>query len=109
MGMTIAAKKLPWYSSWKGLLGTKKPIAVFFQTRFGIHTFGMRYPIDIVIIDRYHTVKIVKKNLVPNRIFVWNPFFDYVLELPEGTVASKKIYCGSKVYIHYSPSVGGML
>lgn len=67
-----------------GLLGSRKPHPIFFHTRFGIHTFGMKYPIDVVILDKTNTIQRIKKALQPNRLFFWNPLFDEVLELPAG-------------------------
>lgn len=69
-----------------GLLGSSKAYPVFFQTRFGIHTFGMRYPIDVVILNKESIVKKVQNDLKPNRLFFWNPAYDRVLELPRGMV-----------------------
>lgn len=78
----------------KGLLGTSKPYPLSFQTRWGIHTFGMKYPIDIVILDKQNTVVALKKNVKPNRIFLWNPRYKQVVELPAGTIQEQKITRG---------------
>ena len=80
-----------------GLIGRNSPDAIFFKTRFGIHTFFMKFKIDIVILDKQNRVVAFKKNLKPNRVFVWNPYFDKVLELPEGFTNSNKITLGTKV------------
>lgn len=73
-------------SSWKdkviGLIGKKEIKPLFFQTRWGIHTFGVRKPIDVVILDDEQTIVAIKQNLKPNRIFFWNPKYQNVLELP---------------------------
>ena len=61
------------------------------ETRFGIHTFGLKYPIDVLILDNGNKVVFLKKNLMPWRIFLWNPIYDKVLELPQGTIDKKKI------------------
>ncbi len=52
----------------------------------GVHTFGMRFPIDVVITDGTHAVRKIKCKLQPNRFFFWNPNYGNVLELPGGTV-----------------------
>lgn len=81
----------------RGLIGKTKPEAILLQTRFGIHTFGVRFPIDVVILDSKNIVVKLKQNLKPNRIFLWNPRFDRVLELPAGTIQKKKLSLGSMV------------
>ena len=77
-----------------GLIGKKNPQAIFFKTRWGIHTFGVRFPIDIVILDMTNTVQKIKHSLKPNRIFLWNPKFYNVIELPEGTIEKEHIKIG---------------
>lgn len=85
-----------------GLIGAKDPRPVLLKTRFGIHTFGVRFPIDVVIVDKNNRVVKMVKSLKPNRIFLWNPSFDTVLELPAGEIESLKIKMGemAKLKIH---------
>lgn len=98
--ITITAKNAKnFFAKTKGLLGAMKPMTIFFQTRWGIHTYGLRFPIDIVILDDTFRVKIRKQNLTPNSFFVWNPRYQNVLELPEGTIKRKKILIGTMVNI----------
>ncbi len=80
-----------------GLIGTNKPSPVFFQTRFGIHTFGMTYAIDVVILNQDNEVIKVVEALKPNRIFLWSPLFNKVLELPTGSIKTHSIKKGTKV------------
>ncbi len=74
-----------------GLLPAAKAYPVFFKTRFGIHTFFMKFPIDILILDKNNRVVSLKNNLKPFRILVWNPRYNEVIELPEGTINSRGI------------------
>lgn len=67
--------------------------ALILNTRFGIHTFFVKNPLDIIILDNRNRVKIIK-NLKPNRIFVWNPKFPKVLELPDGSADNLKLNIG---------------
>lgn len=77
-----------------GLLMFNKPLPVMFKTRFGIHTFGLQYPIDIIILNNKNvTVKLCHK-LPPNRLFFWNPKYDKVIELPEGFIDKYRIKFG---------------
>lgn len=60
------------------------------KTRFGIHTFGMSYPIDVLILNSDNKVVVMKNNLVPNRIFLWYIMYFNVVELPSGTNVHSK-------------------
>jgi len=82
-----------------GLLSAKKPYALMLRTRFGIHTFGMKFAIDVVVLDQKGRVVGMKENLLPNRFHFWNPSYDTIVELPTGTIAVKKIDVGQKIRI----------
>ncbi|OGH08351.1 MAG: hypothetical protein A2171_00220, partial [Candidatus Levybacteria bacterium RBG_13_35_9] len=56
-----------------GLIFLKKPKALFLKTHFGLHTFFVNFPLDIIILDKNSKVVKLKGNLVPNKIFLWNP------------------------------------
>lgn len=90
----------------KGLLGTHKPYGVFFTTRFGIHTFFMNYPIDVLILDGKNRIAAIKKNLAPNRIFIWNPNYNKVVELPAGTIEKHRLSKGVKIKLRLDPYFG---
>lgn len=64
----------------RGLIGKPKHLSLVFKTRFGIHTFGMSYPITVIILDKRNVVRKVKENLLPNKIFFWNPQFPTIIE-----------------------------
>jgi len=74
-----------------GLLGQKKAEPVLFRTRFGIHTFGLKFPIDVLILDSKNRVTKIKTNLPPFHFFFWNPLFNTVIELPVGEIAKLNI------------------
>lgn len=65
-----------------GLLNQEKGVAMLFITRFGIHTFLMKYPIDILILDDKYKIMQIKRLLKPNRLFFWNPNYTKIIELP---------------------------
>lgn len=75
----------------QGLIGKDKPQALLIKTHFGIHTFGVKFPIDVLILNKKNKVVAMKKNLQPKRIFVWNPLYEKVLELPSGTIEKNRI------------------
>ncbi len=73
-----------------GLIGQKKAKAIVLTTRFGIHTFGLRFPIDVIILNNKNEVVVLKKALHPNRIFMWNPKYKQVIELPNKAITLSK-------------------
>ena len=62
-----------------------------------IHTFGMKFPIDVVFIDKQMRVRRVYQDLVPYRLtrFVWSA--RSVLELPSGSLAGTKTEIGDEL------------
>lgn len=85
-----------------GLIGKNKPISFMIRTRFGIHTFGLKFPIDVLILGKKNKVVSLKENLMPKRIFLWNPMYDKVLELPLGTILKKKIKINDEIFLKES-------
>ena len=72
-----------------GLLRQSNPRSLLFSTRFGIHTFGLRELIDVMVLDG--GMKVIKMATVkPNSLFFWNPKYNKVLELPKGTIKKSK-------------------
>jgi len=62
-----------------------------------IHTFGMKFPIDVVFIDKQMRVRRVYQNLAPYRLttLVWSA--QSVLELPSGSLAGTKTEIGDEL------------
>lgn len=69
-----------------GLLKYKTPVTMLLKTRYGIHTFGMRYAIDVLVLDKLNRVVSINENMKPNNIFIWNIKYENVLELPPNTI-----------------------
>lgn len=67
------------------------------KTRFGIHTFGVRFTIDVLILDKKNKIASIKENLKPNRIFLWNPAYEKVIELPRGTIKKYSLKLGDAI------------
>lgn len=78
----------------KGLIGAERPFAVYFKTCLGIHTFGVKFPIDVVIADGALRVQKIKKSLPPGSVFFWNPAWQNIFELPPGTVITAALQTG---------------
>ncbi len=74
-----------------GLLIKKNPGSLLFNTRFGIHTFFLKEPIDILILDKNFKVVKIKQSLKPNRLFFWDPKYYLVIELPRGAITKSNI------------------
>ena len=96
--ITIKVKRAAWIGDKiRGVIGRNHMQPFFIQTIFGIHTFGVARPIDVIILDRDNRIRILKKSLSPNRVFFWNPRFDGVLEMPQNSITSLKLRVGDIV------------
>ncbi len=80
-----------------GLIGADPVYPVRMSTRWGIHTFGLRHPIDVVILDRDCRVVAIRENLPPGYFFFWNIRYSDVLELPSGYVKKSGITLGKHI------------
>lgn len=85
-----------------GLLGRKSLACdegMWIKSCNGIHTFGMKFPIDVIFLSKEHTVVGVRKNVVPNRL---TPFFlsaASVVELPAGKIEETATKVGDFISI----------
>jgi len=79
-------------SSWSrliGLLGSsglRAGSGLLIAPSSGVHTFGMRFPIDVVALDRQMRVRGVWENLGPFRVAALGLQIRKVLELPVGAI-----------------------
>jgi len=85
------------WDSFFGLIDKRNTPPMQFRTRFGIHTFFLSYPIDILVLDSELRVKVTKKNLLPFNFFFYNPTYYNVIELEAGFIAKNKINLGDKI------------
>lgn len=53
-----------------------------------VHSFFMRFPIDVVFADRQHRVVGLTEAMAPNRPYAGARGARYVVELPAGTIAA---------------------
>ncbi len=65
----------------------------------GVHTLGMRFPIDVIYLDSNSTVIHVEQSLQPWRIAPVRLSAASVLELPSSTVTQTATQLGDKVDI----------
>ena len=82
-----------------GLLNPNNPRTLIFRTRFGLHTFGLADPIDILVLDNHQRVAKVGIEVMPNRFFFYNPFHSVVIELPAGVLNSSGTGINDKIII----------
>lgn len=61
-----------------------------------VHTFGMRFSIDVVYLGRNKCVRKIRRELVPCRISMCLPAHS-VLELPAGTIDKTATQCGDQL------------
>lgn len=85
----------------KGLLGRKSlepGEGMWIVPCEAVHTFGMRFPIDLVYLDRKHRVKKVRSNVVPWRLSACLSAHS-ILELPSGTIGATLTQTGDLLEI----------
>jgi len=71
-----------------------------------IHSFGMKFAIDVLYLDREHKVKKVRPEMVPGRISGCLTAYS-VLELPAGTIALTTTEAGDQLEITKRVSEAG--
>ena len=62
-----------------------------------IHTFFMRFPIDVIFLDDHNRIVKLVENLRPYRIFIGPLSARSVLELPLGTIQRLGIHIGDEL------------
>jgi uncharacterized membrane protein (UPF0127 family) len=69
----------------RGLIGRasiESSEALLLERTRSVHTFGMRFPITVALLDRHRTVRSVRR-LLPRRVLLPRPGVRHVLELHE--------------------------
>ncbi|OEF96202.1 DUF192 domain-containing protein [Desulfuribacillus alkaliarsenatis] len=99
-GVTIADDVQMATSFWsrlKGLMFTarlQEGNALYLSPCRSIHTFFMRYPIDVVYLDEKQQVIAVQHELKPNTIGSIHKHTRDIIELPVGVINKKKVDIG---------------
>ena len=62
----------------------------------GVHTFGMKFPIDVLFLNRHKKVLKIRANMVRSRISL-SLRAHSVLELPAGTAAATGTVAGDEL------------
>src|SRR3979490_2858092 len=92
------------WSRMRGLLGTsssdfRNGSGLWIRPCRGVHTLAMRFPIDVVYLDRAGTVVHVEHNLQPWPFSRMRLQAASVLELPSHTVARTETALGDRIEI----------
>ena len=89
----------------KGLLGRSRLApgeGLWILPCEAVHTFGMRFPIDLVYLDRNHHIKKVRSNVRPWRLSACLTAHS-VLELASGTIRETKTRPGDRLEFSSAP------
>src|SRR5579863_2522679 len=92
------------WSRLRGLLGTSEDdfrngCGLWIRPCHGVHTLGMRFPVDVVYLDRDAIVVHLEPNLRPWRLAPVRLQATSVLELPTHTVAQTETALGDRIEI----------
>lgn len=85
------------WSRLRGLLGTtslKAGEGLILAGEKSIHTLFMKFPIDVVYINKQHIVVRTTTNMVPYRLGPFVSQSAYVLEMPVGTIEQTSTQVG---------------
>ena len=92
------------WTRFRGLMATdasrfRRGQGLWISPSHGIHTFAMRFPIDVVYLDRDRIVIHVEEELQPWRLAAVRIQAASVLELPIGTIRESQTALGDQVDI----------
>jgi len=90
------------FTRMKGLLGKKELLqgeALWIRPCFSIHTFFMKFPIDVIFLNKNNQVVAAVTHLTSNRMTRFYPQSFSVLELPIGTIAASNSEIGDIIEI----------
>ncbi len=82
-----------------GLIGRRslaEDAALWLEPCNGIHTFGMRFAIDALYLDRAGVALRVLRNIRPNRICLPMRAVRVTVEFPAGTLAARGVEAGRR-------------
>lgn len=105
----LAVAETHW-SRLRGLLGTsegdfRNGSGLWIRPCRGVHTLAMRFPIDVVYLDRAGTVVHLERELRPWRFAPVRMQAASVLEVPRNTVAATGTAVGDRIEIKMKEAV----
>jgi hypothetical protein len=92
------------WSRFRGLMATdasrfRRGQGLWISPSHGVHTFAMRFPIDVIYLDQERIVIHMEEELKPWRLAAVRVLAASVLELPTGTIRESKTELGDRVDI----------
>jgi len=92
------------WTRFRGLMATdaarfRRGQGLWISPSHGVHTFAMRFPIDVVYLDRERIIIHVEEELKPWRMAAVRIQAASVLELPLGTIRESQTVLGDQVDI----------
>ncbi len=94
---------------WKrsvGLIGRKSLDAnsgLWIEPCGGIHTFLMRFAIDVLFLDNDGTITRIDSNIKPWRFCLAEPNARIIIELPAGSAANHQLKIGDRLMLNTAP------
>ena len=90
------------FTRMKGLLGKNEMMqgeALWIKPCTSVHTFGMKFPIDVIFLNRKNRVAALIENMQQNRLTRLYLSAVSTLELPAGTIEKTDIRVGDEIEI----------
>jgi uncharacterized membrane protein (UPF0127 family) len=87
-----------------GRAGVDAGAGLWIKPSSGVHTIGMKFPIDVIGLDRDRNVIKLWQNLVPGRITSISTRLRSVVELSAGRIAECQVQLGDKLDIQEPPT-----
>ena len=91
-----------WYARTLGLLARVSidpDEGLWLERCWGIHTVGMRFPIDVVFLDSTFRIVSVRQDVRPGRLAVAQANASHVVELRAGTCDALDLLAGDRMAI----------
>ena len=102
-GVTISSQTAlaeRFFSRLKGLLGMKQfspGSALIIKSCSTIHTVGMKFPIDVLFVDKQGRISKMYYGVKPGRIVSGGLSSVMAVELPQGTIDNTSISTGDRI------------
>lgn len=92
-----AKHAISFYDRLVGLIDRKNPRFLIINTHFGIHTFFLKSPIDLVVLNEKNEVVKMGKKISPYNFFFYNPKYSKIIEMPQNSINKLDISMNDKI------------
>jgi len=93
-------KAMTFWDKVRGLMFKKNIKPIYLETRWGIHTFFVREPLLVFVLDD-DCVVCRKKKIDPWRMFFWHPKNRHVLEFPADSQIAQGLKIGDRIDLDF--------